>query len=191
MSKILLITGPSGIGKTFLGQQLLAKYPAAFKLGKLFTTRAVRPNEEGGDRISVSSDEFKAMSKLDDFFTFASFHNNFYGYPRTLFTSTRKNVIINTWPALVPKFIDLPNICIVALVSPAERLSALTDRMSARGDSPKIIAERLPLIQRDQDTLLELKPLILKTGRLFTIQGEGTIPDEVIPWVENHLKLEA
>lgn len=189
MNKILLVTGPSGIGKTFLGQQLLDKYPDQFKLAQLFTTRPPRSGQQDNDRISLQVDEFKKKSAAGEFFIDDKFHNNFYGYPKALFNPGRKHLIVNTWPALVPKFTSLPNVYVVALVSPLEQLSNLEARMLARGDDPAKVAERLPLIKKDQAALMELKPLILSRGQVFLVENDQTIRDKVLPWIESQFEL--
>ena len=57
---IISLSGPSGIGKGFIKEGLLQLYPKIQELA-WFTTRPLRPNEEGGNRIHVSFTEFNKM----------------------------------------------------------------------------------------------------------------------------------
>lgn len=63
---ILSITGPSGVGKTTLMHNLLARLPDARPLVSV-TTRAPRPTDEPGEYEYVNQAEFDARSTRGDF----------------------------------------------------------------------------------------------------------------------------
>ena len=77
--KILLISGPSGVGKSsiinFLKQKIINYY---FSIST--TTRKPRINEKNGiDYYFISEEEFKFGIKNNHFLEYATVHNNYYG----------------------------------------------------------------------------------------------------------------
>lgn len=60
---IISFSGPSGIGKGFIKELLLELYPEIQEL-TWYTTRNLRPNEQGGNRIQVSLPEFNQLVEL-------------------------------------------------------------------------------------------------------------------------------
>lgn len=76
---LLIISAPSGAGKTTLVRELL-KRDERVKLSVSFTTRQPRHGEvHGYDYNFVSIDEFLAMRSRGEFLESAEVHGNFYG----------------------------------------------------------------------------------------------------------------
>lgn len=187
MSKLLVVTGPSGVGKTYLAGQLSRLYPEVFETVKIFSTRKPRTNEKFVDRIFITKDEFKDKKNKDEFVFSGSFHGNQYGYSRESLIPTSKNLIVNAWPAFIPKFAVLPDVVLLGLTVKNENLSLLQQRMLDRGDSLKQVKERLTLVNRDIKDLHDFNRTIGKYGRVFTVNDDKTIPEVVIPWLEEKL----
>ena len=83
MTEVLVITGPSGVGKGTLIRLLLARFPA-MKLSVSATTRAPRPGEEDGvDYHFLSPAEFEQRVEHDDFLEWAEYAGNRYGTLRS------------------------------------------------------------------------------------------------------------
>lgn len=79
---MLVISSPSGAGKTSLSRQLVADHPE-LELSISVTTRAPRPGEEDGREYHfVTRDRFDAMRAADDFLEWAEVHEHCYGSPR-------------------------------------------------------------------------------------------------------------
>ncbi len=80
---ILVISGPSGVGKDTVWQTASACLPS-FGRAITCTTRERRPHEvEGVDYYFVSSDEFERMIRDDELIEYAQPHgNHFYGVPQ-------------------------------------------------------------------------------------------------------------
>ncbi|TPX32393.1 guanylate kinase [Synchytrium endobioticum] len=82
---LLVISGPSGTGKSTLLERLFKKYPASFGFSVSHTTRAPRPGEENGKAYHfITRDEFmekvNATSDPSPFFIeWAEFSSNLYG----------------------------------------------------------------------------------------------------------------
>ncbi len=80
--KLIVVTGPSGVGKGTLVQTLLKRHPRLF-LSVSMTTRAPRPGEvEGQHYYFVTRDHFETMIRAGEFLEWAEFAGNYYGTPR-------------------------------------------------------------------------------------------------------------
>lgn len=81
--RLIVFTGPSGVGKGTLLRALRHRYPA-LKLSVSATTRSPRPGEVNGqDYFFVSRDEFRTMVEQGELLEWAEFAGNLYGTPRT------------------------------------------------------------------------------------------------------------
>jgi guanylate kinase len=79
---MLVISSPSGAGKTTLSRKLVADHPE-LALSISATTRAARPGEEHGREYHfVSPEEFDAMMGEDAFLEHALVHGHRYGTPK-------------------------------------------------------------------------------------------------------------
>lgn len=78
----MVVSGPSGVGKTTLCHGLIQKVSRlAFSISA--TTRPARSIEEHGkDYFFVSKDEFERMKATEEFAEWAHVHGEFYGTPR-------------------------------------------------------------------------------------------------------------
>ncbi|MDP2210397.1 MAG: guanylate kinase [Candidatus Aquicultor sp.] len=77
--KVFVISGPSGVGKGTLTQELLRRVPSITHSISA-TTRKPRPGEENGrDYFFLSIDEFKRHIESGDFVEWALVHENYYG----------------------------------------------------------------------------------------------------------------
>ena len=76
---ILILSSPSGAGKTTLAKKIANK-DNNFKVSVSYTTRAPRPNEINGvDYNFVSIDEFQKLSNQNKFLEQAKVFGNYYG----------------------------------------------------------------------------------------------------------------
>jgi guanylate kinase len=76
---ILILSSPSGAGKTTLAKKIADK-DNNFKVSVSFTTRAPRPNEINGvDYNFVSIEEFQKLSNQNKFLEQAKVFGNYYG----------------------------------------------------------------------------------------------------------------
>ncbi|MBC7169057.1 guanylate kinase [Phenylobacterium sp.] len=79
---MLLISSPSGAGKTSLSRRLVADH-ADLELSVSATTRAPRPGEEDGREYHfVDRPTFDAMVEADAFLEWANVHEHRYGSPK-------------------------------------------------------------------------------------------------------------
>ncbi|RDX54325.1 guanylate kinase [Polyporus arcularius HHB13444] len=76
----LVISGPSGVGKSTLLKRLFADYPDKFGFSVSHTTRSPRAGEvDGKDYYFVPQDKFKELIAQGAFIEHAQFSGNFYG----------------------------------------------------------------------------------------------------------------
>ena len=78
-SIMLILSSPSGAGKTTLTKKIQQKYQN-FKISVSHTTRAPRPNEvEGVDYFFISNTKFNELVKKEKFYEHAKIFDNYYG----------------------------------------------------------------------------------------------------------------
>ncbi|EER32770.1 guanylate kinase [Candida tropicalis MYA-3404] len=76
----IVISGPSGTGKSTLLKKLFAEYPGRFGFSVSNTTRKPRPGEVDGKDYNFSSvEEFKQLIEEEKFIEWAQFSGNYYG----------------------------------------------------------------------------------------------------------------
>ena len=86
---LVILSSPSGVGKTTLTKKIQQKY-SSFKLSVSHTTRAARSNEvDGVDYYFVSQEKFEKLIKEKKFYEYAKIFNNYYG---TLKTNVDENI---------------------------------------------------------------------------------------------------
>ncbi len=81
--RLIVFTGPSGVGKGTLLRALRQRYPN-LDVSISATTRSPRPGEvHGQDYFFLSREEFLAMVEQEEFLEWAEFAGNLYGTPKT------------------------------------------------------------------------------------------------------------
>lgn len=95
--KILVISGPSGVGKGTVVKELL-KESDEFALSISATTRQPREGEvDGVNYFFLTKDEFLAKAESDQMIEYAQYCENYYGTPREYVENTiesGKNIIL-------------------------------------------------------------------------------------------------
>ena len=143
--RLIVISGPSGVGKSSIVDAVLSRTDAHFSVSA--TTRAARPGEiEGTDYAFVTRDQFVALQYAGEILESAEYGGNLYGTPREAALSlveAGRDVILDienegakqiraTFPSALMIFIAPPS------------LDSLARRLLSRGDtSPEDMARRL------------------------------------------------
>ncbi len=135
---VVVISGPSGVGKSSFVKQLLAA-GLNLEYSVSATTRARRPHEtDGRDYVFLSRDEFKRRIDAGEFVEWAEVHGELYGTLRTE-TERRldagKNVLLDIdvqGGRTVRK--AYPDGVFIFVLPPT--LASLEERLSGRGTDP-------------------------------------------------------
>lgn len=81
--KLIVISGPSGVGKDTIARGLISKNPDNFYFVVTATTRPPREGEvHGYDYFFLSSDEFAVMIEENDLLEYAVVYNDYKGIPK-------------------------------------------------------------------------------------------------------------
>ncbi|MGL4394253.1 MAG: guanylate kinase [Brevinema sp.] len=84
MGKVIVISGPSGVGKTSLYKKVLETYKDRLDFCVSATTRAMRDSEENGrDYHFLTEDEFKYLLASGEFIESERLYGNYYGTLRS------------------------------------------------------------------------------------------------------------
>jgi guanylate kinase len=79
--RLIVLTGPSGVGKGTLLKELLQRHPELY-VSISATTRSPRPDEvDGINYYFLTRDRFTAMIAAGEFLEWAEFASNYYGTP--------------------------------------------------------------------------------------------------------------
>ncbi len=80
---IIIISGPSGVGKDTIARGLIERNPEQFYFVVTATTRPPREGETNGiDYFFVSNDEFARMIESDELLEYAIVYNDYKGVPK-------------------------------------------------------------------------------------------------------------
>ena len=144
--KLIVITGPSGVGKGTLVRSLLTRHPELY-LSISATTRQPRPGEiDGKDYYFVSKQQFESAIEQGELLEWAEYAGNYYGTPKT---SVEKQINRGKWVLLEIELIGarivkkiFPDALLIFILPPS--LEELGRRLRGRGkDSPEAISRRL------------------------------------------------
>jgi guanylate kinase len=131
----IILSSPSGGGKTTIAHQLLAnRKDCGYSVS--CTTRPARPGEaHGRDYYFVSPDEFRARQRRDAFAESATVHGHLYGTLRSeveRVLASGRNVIMDIDVQGTRQFIKaFPDSLLIFILPPSTE--ALVERLKARG----------------------------------------------------------
>lgn len=137
MNKLIVISGPSGVGKGTIVNELLKK--GDYALSVSCTTRAPRIGEkEGVSYFFISREKFLSMIEEDGFLEYDDHFGNFYGTPKDFVEKQlqTKNVIleIEVNGAFKAKK-SYPEAILIMIVPPS--MDELKHRLFGRGTESK------------------------------------------------------
>lgn len=144
---LIVFSGPSGVGKGTVRQEIFSTPDHKFDYSVSMTTRPQRPGEvDGVDYFFRTREEFEALIKEGQMLEYAEYVGNYYGTPLSYVNETLDKGIdvfleIEVQGALQVKS-KVPDGVFIFLTPPD--LEELEERLVGRGtDSPKVIAQRI------------------------------------------------
>ena len=137
--KLIVISAPSGTGKTTVVKRLLEKIPNIIA-SVSFTTRPMRENErEGIDYFFVDKRKFETMVGDNQFIEHATVFGNYYGTQKESLSSNLKkgkNVILEIdWQGALQVKEKMPSCIMIFLIPPSKQV--LLSRLKNRGTDSK------------------------------------------------------
>ncbi len=145
---LLVVTGPSGVGKGTLIKRLRERLP--FELSISATTRKPRPGEEDGrDYHFLSPEEFERHVQRGEFVEHAVYAGNRYGTLRSELERPARAIVLEIDLQGARQVREaLPEATRVFVAPPS--LEELRSRLERRGaDSPDQIGDRLAVAPRE------------------------------------------
>ena len=146
-NKVLVVVGPSGVGKDTLMQKVFDKHPNVFKKGVTHTSRKMREGEkEGYNYYYVTEEEFLKLKDEGKFVEFNYYNKNYYGLSKMELENQSKGdkilyVIIDINGAKNVNKAKIPA-NYVAILPPNEE--TLNERLKGRGtESEEVIKGRI------------------------------------------------
>jgi guanylate kinase len=183
MSRVIVITGPSGVGKGTLIRELRQRMPGLV-LAISATTRDPRPDElDGVDYHFLAPDEFDRRVAADEFVEHANYSGRRYG---TLRAELERGIASGAAVILEIEVQGarqvreaMPEAVAVFIAPPDEQ--ALRARLTGRGtDSPAQIARRLETAHEELAAKAEFKHVIVNNDL-------ATAVDELTALVDREL----
>ncbi len=186
MSKVFVITGPSGVGKGTLIRGVLERVPG-LELSVSATTRAPRPGEQDGvDYYFLTPEEFEAHVEAGDFVEHAKYSGNRYGTLRSDLERRLENatgVVLEIEVEGARQVRAAMPEAVAVFIAPPSR-PALRARLVGRGtDSPEQVDARLRTAEHELEAQPEFAHVVVNdrledaTDELLSVVTRNLAPD--------------
>lgn len=143
--RIFIISGPSGVGKDSVIEQLRETFPSA-QYVVTATTRPVRPGEiDGVHYVFLTKDEFLSRIEQNDFIENATVYDNHYGVPRSPIVeglAEGRDVIIKVDVKGAATLRRLIKNTISIFLAPESMEALLTRLRDRKTDDPDVLMKR-------------------------------------------------
>lgn len=153
MKKLIVLTAPSGSGKTTIVKKILNEY-SNIKLAITYTTRLPRVGEvDGVDYNFVSVDTFENMVEKNEFLEYEEvYYNQFYGCSKTLIDKNFNNgystiMILDVKGAIKIKEIYKDD-CLILFIKVSD-IEILRKRLIDRGDILDSVNKRMDRVSEE------------------------------------------
>ncbi len=178
MIKPLIISGPSGVGKTYLEKYLIAHHN--FKRIQSTITRPIRAGEvQGLDYNFITEEEYKKMEAQGKFITSAFALGCWRGFEKRLveaIIAEGKIPITIVVPSVVPQFVKAYPGTIPVYLKPIDN-QLLISRMKQRGDPEQNIQERINHEQEENQYFESIKQYYHKVITVSSTNFDETVKE--------------
>ena len=163
---LVIVSSPSGAGKTTLTRRLLAEFPTQLEFSVSYTTRPMRPGEiDGRDYWFVTPEVFQGMVERHEFAEYAFVHQNRYGTARapidTALGSGRDVIFDVDWQGGKSLSAQWPRDSLKIFILPPD-VDALKARLRQRAtDAPEVIERRVGKALEELEHFPEYEHLIV------------------------------
>ncbi len=151
--KLLVISSPSGGGKTTVTNYILSKYPM-IKFSISATTRPKRPREKNGVHYHfISREQFEEKIKNNELIEYEYIFGNYYGTPKSEIEKAFKNDIVLIFDIDVKGALSIkkayPEESFLVFIEPPS-IQTLKERLkNRRSESEEQINERLSRVEME------------------------------------------
>ena len=162
---LLIISGPSGVGKGTIREGLMADKSLNLFYSVSMTTRNMRPGEVNGrEYYFVSKDEFKKNVANNNLLEWAEYVGNCYGTPKDKVEAMRndgKNVLLEIDVKGTANVLKQVSDAISIFIAPPS-FEELANRLRGRGtESEEIIASRVETAKKELEFKSQYKYVVI------------------------------
>jgi len=153
---LIVVSAPSGAGKSSLCAELLKKHPSRIALSISSTSRLPRGSEKNGkEYFFLSREEFEGKIKAGVFVEWAEVHGNYYGTSKEtleIFWKQKKHVLLDIDVQGAESLRNsFPENCFTVFIAPPN-LEVLEQRLRLRGtESEEAIQKRMANARFEMD----------------------------------------
>ena len=165
---MLVLSSPSGAGKTTISRELLAREPE-LAMSVSATTRPPRPGEEEGkDYFFIDKEKFRDMAGNDEFLEHATVFENSYGTPRApveAALSSGHDVLFDVDWQGTQQLADKAGDDLVSIFILPPSAEELERRLHTRAqDSEEVIAKRMAKAASEMSHYREYAYIVINTN---------------------------
>lgn len=176
---MIVISGPSGVGKDTIARQLIDRRPNAFYFVVTATTRLPRADEiDGRDYFFVTNDEFARMIEANELLEYAIVYNDYKGVPKQQIRealASGRDVVMRVdvqGAATIRKLV--PNAIFIFLIADSE--AAMVKRLRERkSESAEGLQLRIATARQELKRVQEFDYLVVNPDL-----GQGEAVDQIL-----------